>query len=111
MVLSMKSIASLQDANSIPQLSKNNHLLTVISGFSKRDRGKKWILTLAIFLFNLVLMLSVREPVQKKRIENAVIPMSDLVCCQIAPAWEVKPIAALQGEASQTELDEGSFSS
>lgn len=69
MVLSIKSIASLQDANSIPQLSKNNHLLTVISGFSKRDRGKKWILTLAIFLFNLVLMLSVREPVQKKKKE------------------------------------------
>lgn len=67
MVLSMKSIDSLQDANSIPQLSKNNHLLTVISGFSKRDRGKKWILTLAIFLFNLVLMLSVREPVKKKK--------------------------------------------
>lgn len=57
-------------------------------------------------------MLSIKETIKtKNNRECHDTNIRDLVYCQIPPAWEVKPIAALQREASQMESDKGSFSS
>jgi hypothetical protein len=47
-------------------------------------------------------MLNIKETI--KKIENALIPISVLVCYRIPPTWEVKAIAALREKLRKQNL-------